>query len=122
MRPSGIPIYSVVLNDDVYKASVKPQPDIDVVVNATILIKTVNGAYQTNELEGNQLLIGGHCLYNNDIVAKVIGVTKHTCHIEIVPQQPNIQKYKEKNLTDVPIGEVKAIEAYGVSVYDFDKN
>jgi hypothetical protein len=85
-----------------------------------VIVSQVNGAYPTNNLEGNQLLLGMHCLYQEDIVARVYSVNKHTCSIDILQEQRNYAKYREDPLDNVPMAKVKAIEAYGVSMYDLD--
>lgn len=119
IRSQSNPSHTIVLNGDVYKKSSGGNADTDVILSGIILVKTgVNGAYQTSEMEGKQLLVGGHCLYQQDIVCKVVSVQKNTCQLEVLASQPQAYKYKEKVLKDIPTTNVKMIEGYGVSVFD----
>lgn len=85
-------------------------------------MKTVNGASNTVEMEGCQLLVGRYALYRDKVVVKVLKVNRNTCKVEILETSPLASNYPDRILDNVPIkgGELKLIERNGISVHTIE--
>lgn len=81
--------------------------------------KTVRGDAESCEMEGVQLLVGRHVIYDKKIIAKVVKIVdKKNCEIELLSTQKNIGIYPEKRLVANIKRDLTLIEHYGLSVYN----
>jgi hypothetical protein len=81
--------------------------------------KTVRGDVESCEMEGAQLLVGKHVIYDKKIVAKVVKIVdKKNCEIELLSTQRNIGQYPEKRFIANIKRDLSLIEHYGLSVYN----
>ena len=88
-------------------------------LNCVILIKAVNGASESVEMEGAQLLVGRYVLYKENSVARVLRANKATCKIEILEGQPLSRG--EKVIDNVVTKtDIRMIERQGISHYNLD--
>jgi hypothetical protein len=70
-------------------------------------------------MEGAQLLVGKHVIYDKKIVAKVVKIVdKKNCEIELLSTQRNIGQYPEKRFMANIKRDLTLIEHYGLSVYN----
>jgi hypothetical protein len=81
--------------------------------------KTVRGDAESCEMEGAQLLVGKHVIYDKKIVARVVKILdKKTCEVELLTTQKNIWAYPERRFTANIRRDLTLIEQYGLSVYN----
>lgn len=80
-------LHSLPLQQQVYnpKSNIK-EANVDISLNCAILVKTVNGATETVEMEGNQLLVGRYALYKDKVIVRVLKVNRNTCSIEAIDE------------------------------------
>lgn len=79
----------------------------------------MRGDAESCEMEGVQLLVGRHVIYDKKIIAKVVKIVdKKNCEIELLSTQKNIGIYPEKRLVANIKRDLTLIEHYGLSVYN----
>ena len=79
----------------------------------------MRGDVESCEMEGVQLLVGKHVIYDKKIIAKVVKIVdKKNCEIELLSTQRNIGLYPEKRFMANIKRDLSMIEHYGLSVYN----
>lgn len=77
VQGSDLMLHNIIFNKSFYSQSNLPGAQ-DITMTAAFVMKNVNGAYPTIQMEGSQLLIGRYVIYKKfNCLAQVLQVNKN---------------------------------------------
>eukprot|EP00347_Sterkiella_histriomuscorum_P017570 403348829 len=115
----GEMIHNIEFNKQFYNPKDGPAKKVDTInLTAAIIQTQVNGAYQSVEMEGLELLVGRYAIYKKRIIAKILRVNRNfTCQIQLLDQQNNLNEFPKSVIDNVNARQdLSLIEKHGISI------